>query len=239
MHGDERIKDVSYSVSNQCRSRANVQKVWVGPQNHLWAPLGNIFENKSNIWRGVKFHSWCEPRCSVIQWGCQQVSPQLLSDHPGSAACWCAVAPWSPLQMSAHLQWVVGRIGVNERLRGMFPEPRTSVWALFKRAAGDSGKSSPFSLGLTWIGTAYSGMVWKGWQSGHPWSLPHRLSGLRLSGLCKVHGVSGNLETLHNSETVYVTIKAVSNQVIEINGSDAFFGPFIGFLSDDLVVYNF
>lgn len=33
---------------------------------HSSAPLENIFENKSNIWRGVKFHSQCEPRCFVI-----------------------------------------------------------------------------------------------------------------------------------------------------------------------------
>lgn len=87
---------------------------------------------------------------------CQQVSPQLLSDHPGCAGCWCSIALWSLLQMSAYLRWVVGRIRVNERLRDMVVETRTSVWALFKRAAGDSGKTSLFSLGLTWIGTAYS-----------------------------------------------------------------------------------
>ena len=47
---------------------------------------------------------------------------------------------------------------MDERLRDMFAEPRTCVWAVFKRAAGDSGKTSPLSLGLTWIGTTYSGM---------------------------------------------------------------------------------
>lgn len=32
----------------------------------------------------------------------------------------------------------------------------------FKRAAGDSGKTSPFSLGLTRIGAAYAGLIVRG-----------------------------------------------------------------------------
>lgn len=50
--------------------------------------------------------------------------------------------------------------------------------------------------------------------------------------------VSGDLETLHDSEIVYMTIKTVSNQVIEINGCDAFSDQFIGFLLDDLTARN-
>lgn len=145
--------------------------------------------------------------------------------------------------VSLCLHWVVGRFGVDERLRDMFAQPGTSVWALFKRAAGESGKTSPFSLGLTRIGTGGkrrnrdAGSLsdwrsWKGWQSGHLWSPPTPTPGSLVygyRGLCKIHGISGNLETLHNSEIVYMTIKTVSNQVIDINGSDVFFAPFIGF----------
>lgn len=97
------------------------------------------------------------PMCSSLfrysMWR-QQASPQLLRDRPGRAGCRCSVAPSSPLQMSAHLRRAVGRIRLKESLRDMFAEPTTSVWTLFKRAAGDSGKTSPSWPGLTRTGTA-------------------------------------------------------------------------------------
>lgn len=144
-------------------------RICVGPQNRLWAPLGNIFENKSNIWRGVKFHSRCEPRSSVIQCGVNKSLHSysvIILDVQGVGV---PSRREAPLQMSAYLRWVVGRLRVNGRLRDMFVEPGTSVWALFKRAAGHSGKTSSFSLGLTWFGTACSGMIAVGTETPDPW----------------------------------------------------------------------
>lgn len=102
----------------------------------------------------MKFHSQCEPHCFIIQCG---VNKSLHNDSMVILDAQGIGVP-SP-QMSAYLCWLVGRIRGNERLRDMFAEPRTSVWVLLKRAAGDSGKTSPFSLGLTWIGIVYSGMI--------------------------------------------------------------------------------
>lgn len=124
----------------------------------------------------------------------------------------------TPSQLEGHLKRWFQRWDESQRMRGLqtcLLNPEHLFGLCFKRAAGDSGKTSPFSLGLTWIGAAYAGLIahgtktpdlwsrgWKYWQSGHLWSPSHRVSGLWLLGLCKAHSLVRNLETLHNSEIV-------------------------------------
>lgn len=175
------------------------------------APFGNIFENKSNIWRGVKFHSQCEPRCFVIPCRVNKAfdnySKIILNAGALNNPITTCSAPQTPVST------------VNERPSDMFAEPWTSVWALFLRELqGIVEKLHPSHLG--WHGLPprtqdWSPVErvrtktpdlwsrgWKYWQSGHLWSPSHRVSGLWLLGLCKAHSVVRNLETLHNSEIV-------------------------------------
>lgn len=170
---------------------------------------------------------WTSQFCYSV-W-CQQVSPQLLSDHPGCAGCWCSIAPWSPAsnvsltplgggktqgewEAAGHVRWTRNIcLGfVQESCRAFWKDfiflTRTDM--VWHRVLENDRRRNRDAASLT------DSRSWKGWQSGHLWSLPHGFSGLWVPGLCKVHGVCGNLETLHNSEIVYMTIKTVSNQII-------------------------
>lgn len=180
------------------------------------APSGNIFENKSNIWRGVKFHSQCEPRCFVIPCHVNKAFDnysKIVLNSGGfeqarrntkrtSNAAFNGEMNRSGREAVGHVCWTLNIcLGfVLRELQGILEKlhpshlgwhglaPRTQDW-------------SPVDGVRTKTADLWS-RGWKYWQSGHLWSPSHRVSGLWLLGLCKAHSVVRNLETLHNREIV-------------------------------------
>lgn len=177
------------------------------------APSGNIFENKSNIWRGVKFHSQCEPRCLVIPCGVNKAFDNY------SKSSWMPGLWTTPSQLEAHLKRRFQRWDEWEAVGHVCWTLNICLGFVLRELQGILEKLHPSHLG--WHGLAprtrdwWSPVErirtkapdlwsrgWKSWQSGHLWSPSHRVSGLWLLGLCKAHSVVRNLETLHNSEIV-------------------------------------
>lgn len=68
----------------------------------------------------------------------------------------------TPSQLEAHVKRRFQRWDESQRMRGRrtcLLNPEHLFGLCFKRAAGDSGKTSPFSLGLTRIGAADAGLI--------------------------------------------------------------------------------
>lgn len=116
------------------------------------APLGNIFKSKSNIWRGVKFHSQCEPHCFVIPCRVNKAfdnSSEIIL-NAGAMAPQTAVSKGEMIRR----EWeAVGHVCWTMNICLVF---------VLRELQRILEKTSPFSVGLTRIGAAYSGMIARG-----------------------------------------------------------------------------